>query len=349
MPEESRNRGVRELRRTWRRADTPKAAPIDSSIVDAAPRKPRVALIVNPYSSGMTGKREREIVLELRQHADVELLRTERPGHASDLAKTAMFEGVDVIIACGGDGTGNEVLSGVELDNESAERLPAFALIPAGGTNVLCRSLELPNHPIAAVRKLAPALADLSGRTRIINLGRVDERIFMFSAGVGFDGEVVKRIDAKRRGRRPSDFSHLVTIVGMFASERWAYKDSMTLTIPESNEELRASLLMVGNTSPMSYVGRMALNFMPECTLEGGLDFLAPTRTTAYAAIRNSARAMGMGRKGRERAEMQPHHDIDSFTVVCDEAQPVQVDGEYLGDRTHIQFSLVRNCIKLVV
>jgi len=172
---------VRELRRPWRRGDAGgKQVQISGEEPESAHRKTRVALIVNPYSSGMTGRREREIVTELRSHADVELLRTERPGHASDLAKTAMFEGVDVIVACGGDGTGNEVLSGLELTNGSGEDLPAFALIPAGGTNVLCRSLELPNHPIAAVKQLAPALSDLAHRSRLINLGRLDERIFMF-------------------------------------------------------------------------------------------------------------------------------------------------------------------------
>lgn len=316
---------------------------------DPTDRRTTAALIVNPYSSGMTAKREREIVQLLSEHSDVELLRTERPAHASELAADAVTAGVDVVIACGGDGTGNEVLSGMSLEHDSAGRRPAFALIPAGGTNVLCRSLGMPNNPIAATRQLAPALAHVADRSRSINLGQLDERIFMFSAGIGFDGEVVKRIDAKRKGRRPSDLAHVVTMVGMFASQRWVYRDGITITVPETGEELRVCLVMIGNTSPMSYAGRIPLNFMPDCSLETGLDFVAPTKQNAVAAIRNGMRAMGLGKAPTKRPELQLHHDLAEFTVVCDEPQPIQVDGEYLGERTHIQLTSLRNCVRIIV
>ena len=68
----------------------------------------RAAIIVNPYSSGMTSRREREIVKTLRETMDVEVRRTERGGHAPQLAREMIESGrVDVMIACGGDGVNN--------------------------------------------------------------------------------------------------------------------------------------------------------------------------------------------------------------------------------------------------
>src|SRR5689334_5657584 len=108
----------------------------------------RAALIVNPRSSGMTPARERKVVLDLRRELDVDVFRTERANHAPRIASDIVEQGDhDVIIACGGDGTANEVLNGMSLGDGTAEDRPAFAIVPAGGTNVMARSLGHPNHP----------------------------------------------------------------------------------------------------------------------------------------------------------------------------------------------------------
>lgn len=341
-------RGLRPL--TFRPGSKVARTPQASSGTDssaAAGTTVRTALIVNPYSSGMTSKRERELVELFRAHVELDVLRTEHPGHGPELAAAAVADGVDVIIACGGDGTANEVVNGMGLAENQANESPVFALIPAGGTNVLCRSLGLPNHPIAAARVILDAV--VSRRSQTINLGRFDERLFLFAAGIGFDGELVKRIDSRRRGRRPSDLAHVMTMAGMFAAERFAYGDRMTIRVDGDSDEQRACLLMCGNTSPMSYMGRIPLNFMPDCTLDGGLDFIAPKRQNVRQAILSGARAMGLGRIASKRSLelMGLRHDVDGFTVVCDEPQACQADGEYLGDRTNIRIENVRRCIRL--
>ncbi len=306
----------------------------------------RAALVVNPYSSGMTSRREREIVALLREHMSVDVLRTERPGHAPDLVRQACDDGVDVVIACGGDGTANEVLNGMQLGERTATTAPAFALIPAGGTNVFCRSLGLPNQPVHATRILARIIAQ--GQPRTINLGQLDERIFLFAAGIGMDGEMVKRIEMRRKGRRPSDLAHATTVVGMFASERFALGDRMTVRIDDTGEELRSCLVMCGNTTPMTYIGRLAINFLPDCSLDTGLDFLAPTSQNARQAIASGMRALGMLKLGdTARSRLGLHHDVTSFTIECDEPQACQTDGEYIGDRTHIALRSLPEAVQL--
>jgi diacylglycerol kinase family enzyme len=325
-------------------ATSPAAEPRDPSA------RPRVAMIVNPYSSGMTARRERTIVHALRERMDVEVRRTERGGHAPKLAHELIEANeLDVIISCGGDGTANEVLNGMSIGADTADSRPALAILPAGGTNVLARSIGFPNHPVRATEQLADAIVER--RWRPINLATVDERIFLFAAGVGLDAEVVKRMEQRRSGRRPSDAAHFGAIFGIYATQRFAIGDRMTIKVDGTGEELRGALVLVGNTTPMTYMGRMALHFMPDCALDKGLDFVAPHRANALFAIRNAAQAMGVARGSRRLVsddKMQLHHDVPGFTVTCDEAQPVQVDGEYIGDRTHIRFGLIERAVNLV-
>lgn len=310
-----------------------------------APQRLRASLIVNPYSSGLTSRREVEIVRILREACNLDVMRTERPGHAIELAREACEEGVDVVVACGGDGTGNEVVNGMTLSAHGAGHAPRFALVPAGGTNVLCRAVGLPNNPITAAGRITEALR--ADRSHVINLGVVDERRFLFACGVGMDGEMVRRVDARRTGRRPSDLAHVSTLVGIFASERFRLTDRMTIHIDDTGEELRGCLLMCGNTTPTTYLGRIGMHFMPDCRLETGLDFVAPRQQNALAAIRNSARSIRTTRRSTISSE-QLRHDLRAFSVECDEPQPCQVDGEYIGDRTHLRFELLERCLRLV-
>ena len=102
------------------------------------------------------------------------------------------------MVAFSGDGGFNEVLNGVQ------DGVP-LGFLPGGGTNVLPRALGLPRNPVAAARRVAEALEQ--GRRRRISLGRVNGRRFSFSAGIGLDAELVRRVDALGRrddGRRPA-------------------------------------------------------------------------------------------------------------------------------------------------
>lgn len=305
-------------------------------------------MIVNPYSSGMTSAREKRIVTELREHFDVDVHRTERAGHAPKIAESIVDGNEhDVIIACGGDGTANEVLNGMSLADGTAEERPAFAIIPAGGTNVFSRSLGHPNHPIRALKHVARAIVE--DNAKIINLAAVDERVYMFSAGVGFDAEIVKRIEARRSGRRPSDLAHVVAMLGIYAGERFRLDESMTVTVDETGEVLRASMLIVGNTTPMTYTGRLPIHFMPDCSLETGLDFVAPEKANAGFTLAKFGEGLGLLPKRAKSAEQkQLRHDVKSITVVCEQPLPVQADGEYLGDRTHVHFRSIERAVRMI-
>src|SRR4029078_4462925 len=91
------------------------------------------------------------------------------------------------ILVFSGDGTYNEALNG-------SDGVVPFGFLPGGGTSVLARALALPRTPVGAARAIAAALDE--GLRRRISLGAVNGRRFCFSAGLGFDGEAVRRRDA---------------------------------------------------------------------------------------------------------------------------------------------------------
>ena len=99
--------------------------------------------------------------------------------------------GYDIVVAFGGDGTLNEVANGL-----AGTDVPV-SVLPGGSTNVVCRTLGIPNDVVDATEHLLTLADDWAPRK--IDLGSVDERHFVFSCGVGIDATVVKRVDAHPR------------------------------------------------------------------------------------------------------------------------------------------------------
>src|SRR5207245_868268 len=165
-------------------------------------------LIVNPHASEVTKPRLAAVEAVLRRVAELDVRQTERRAHATELARDAEDE-ADAILVYGGDGAFNEVVNGLSRD------VPV-GFLPGGRTNVLPRALGLPRQAERAAERLAEALE--RGRTRRISLGRVNGRRFAFSAGVGLDAELVRRVDALGRsddGKRPGDLAYVRTTVAL--------------------------------------------------------------------------------------------------------------------------------------
>jgi diacylglycerol kinase family enzyme len=287
-------------------------------------------LVVNPYASRVD---EGSASAVARLLGVDEVLRTERPGHATELVRGATGAGAAAIYVFSGDGGFNEAVNG-------ADGSVPLGFVPGGGTSVLPRALGLPRDPLKAAARLA------SGRSRRISLGRANGRRFAFSAGVGLDAELVRRVDALGRtgeGKRAGDLKFATTAARLLW-ERRARLDPVL----EVRGLGRAAFALVANASPYTYAGRLGLGLAPLASFELGLDVVAP-RAVRPAMLPRFLFYVARG-GGQERdANVLHAHDVDRLELVADTPQPFQVDGEDLGDVTEVVFEAERDALTVLV
>ena len=170
----------------------------------------RTRLIINPKAR-QGGLDLEQVIARLRQRGwDVDAVETSRAGEAIDLAHSAAADGCELVVACGGDGTINEVVNGL------VGTKAALGVIPLGTANVWAIEMGIPRRPIEA----ADALVD--GRIRQVDLGRAGDRYFLLMAGIGLDAEVLKAVPPalKKRFGIVAFFLHGVHKVIGFRGER---------------------------------------------------------------------------------------------------------------------------------
>jgi diacylglycerol kinase family enzyme len=291
-------------------------------------------LVVNPFATRVTDEKLAAVENELRRAAQLTVVKTERPGHASELVRDACRDGCDALIVFSGDGGFNEALNGLERD------VP-IGFLPGGGTSVLPRALGLPTDPLEAAKRIADALAD--GRTRRISLGRVNGRRFAFGAGVGLDAEAVRRVDEMGRtteGKRPGDFAFAIAVMRVLAEKRGHLEPEMEL-----KGYGRAALAFVANGAPYTYARGIPLAIAPEADFALGLDVVAPVAIRRRSLLRTAyALLSGHPRSGA----VLYGHDLDRLEIACDRPMPLQADGEDLGDVEEAVFEAERGAVAVL-
>jgi len=300
-------------------------------------RMRQALLIVNPFASGVSEQALAGVEAALGNFAAVETLLTQRPRHATELARDAVPDGCDAIFVFSGDGGFNEVLNGVEAD------VP-LGFIPGGGTSVLPRALGLPRDPIESAVRLGEALE--RGRTRRISLGRVNGRRFSFNAGMGIDAETVRRFNTLGRGvdgERPGDLRFALTLAGVLRNRRFRYEPAAEL-----EGVGRIAFVMVSNCETFTYAGARRLSLAPRARFELGLDAVAPRQISPRDVLR-LAGYLFTGIESLRGRGIAYLHDRDRFEVRCDTALPLQADGEDLGDVEGAIFECERGAVSVLV
>jgi diacylglycerol kinase family enzyme len=295
----------------------------------------KVALVVNPFATRVSEERLAEVRAELERVAELDVLLTEQPSHATELVTGACRDGIEAVVVFSGDGGFNEALNGLESD------VP-IGFLPGGGTSVLSRALGLPQDPVEAARSVATALVD--DRTRRITVGRVNGRRFAFSAGVGLDAEAVRRVDALGRradGKRPGDLAYAVAIVRALAAHRGHMEPQLEIAGLG-----RAALAFVANGSPYTYAKGLPLPIAREARFELGLDLVAPIRLRRRTLVGTALRIL----TGRIRTGPYLYgHDLDRVEIACDHPMPLHSDGEDLGDVERVVFEAERAAVSVLV
>jgi diacylglycerol kinase family enzyme len=303
----------------------------------------RARLIVNPEATS-TSPRTRDVLVQaLASQVDLELAETKARGHAAELAYDAAEAGYDVVLVLGGDGTINEVVNGL-LADQAADSPPLLGVVPGGNTNVFARALGMPDDQFEATGLLLELLR--AGNERRIGLGRADHRWFTFTAGLGLDADVVARVEEKRaRGRRSTNGLYVRTALRSMTTRNGVPLWLSDLDQPETEP---LGMVLVANTSPWTYLGRLPVDPLPGASFDLGLDLLALRSVGLARTLRVARQALGRRQDPPRGANVVHRHDIPGFSVRADEPVAFQVDGDYLGLRSEVSFHAVPEALRVL-
>jgi diacylglycerol kinase family enzyme len=305
----------------------------------------RALLVVNPAATTTTPKGRDVLVRALASELKVEVEETGHRGHAAALACRAARDGVDVVVALGGDGTVNEVVNGLLTDGARPD-LPLLAVVPGGSTNVFVRMLGLPEDPVEATGEILEGLR--TGRTQPVGLGRADDRWFTFNAGFGFDADVVRRMERRRRaGDSNSPSRYVRRAVRHFFLGYDRRHPAIRLERPGEAPEEGLFYVIVANAAPWTYLRGRPIHLAPEASFDTGLDVFAPRTMGILPTLRylaGSARAAGP--RGRRLLRL---HDVGEFVLRANRPMAVQTDGDYLGEREEVRLVAVPGAVQVVI
>jgi diacylglycerol kinase family enzyme len=299
-------------------------------------------LVVNPAATTTRPELRDLIIAALEGTVTLDVRPTRGRGHATELASEAVTDGRDAVVVLGGDGTANEVLQAL------AHSPVALGLVPGGGANVLVRSLGLPADPVAATSRLLRALR--TGGRRRIGLGRADERLFAFNAGMGFDAAVVARVErdpARKQLLRQAAF--VTSALAEWRAQR-DRPDLLRAVLPDGRERL-ADIALVANTSPYTYLGDRPLTAHPGASFDLGLDLLTVRELSVPRLATVVTGALAGGRHVRLGGV---RHDRDLPGLVLEAADgrsplPVHVDGDPLPPRQRLTLDALPDALDVLV
>lgn len=194
----------------------------------------RVKVIVNPASGkkgGITtnaaGPDEVRRVLEA-VGISADIAETKYPEHATELARAAVKDNYDIVIACGGDGTVGEVAKGL-LKSKAT-----LGILPLGSANNVARMMHVPFDLGEAARLLR------LGEIRAVDVGRCNGEYFLETAGVGLDAALFPILNKVDKG----DYVRLIDVVRTFFKFR---RRSVTIILDRRVVRMRALVVLVAN------------------------------------------------------------------------------------------------------
>jgi diacylglycerol kinase family enzyme len=306
-------------------------------------------IIVNPYATTVSDRLKNLVVYALQGRYDVEAVSTQAQNHATQICREAREEGYDVVVAFGGDGTLNEVANGL-----AGTDVPV-SVLPGGSTNVVCRTLGIPNDVVDATEHLLGLADDF--RPRPIDLGVANRRRFVFSCGAGIDATAAARVDANPRLKtRAGRWFYIWAAVSGYY--RGYVRGAVRMHVKVDGQgESEGVTALSQNSDPFTYFGRQPVRVCEGAALDNGTLSMAVLRRAGQRDVPTIA-----ARVLSESLRLPKHRYVDHFegftvarieSVARDRAGrirpfPVQVDGDYIGDHGELDLGIEPGVLTVV-
>jgi diacylglycerol kinase family enzyme len=302
----------------------------------------RYAFIINPSKPQAEQNRE-HIIRFCEDHGlgEIILLDTQVNKDGGACAREALNDGADVVVAVGGDGTVRTVASAMSGSGH------AMGIIPTGTGNLLARNLGIPLDDVEAALTVATSHGSRRidvGRMSLLDAEDVHAHAFLIVAGMGFDALMIDDTDPNLK----KNLSWLAYFIGG-VKNLFAPKYHGTVTIAEPNGETHTTRDLTFRTLMAGNCGQIPVfSLMPEASFDDGLLDFEIIDTSGgllgWASLFGDVVHQTITGKA-EQSPLSTNSSIEqvqgvSADIVLEKPALVQVDGDMLGESSHIGFSV---------
>ena len=300
----------------------------------------RGLLVVNPRATTTSARTREVIVHALSASLDLDIADTTHRTHATDLARQARRDGLDVVLTLGGDGTVNEVVNGLLADGPGHD-VPMLGTVPGGSANVFARSIGLPADPIEATGALIESIEHKRSRTIGLGTAAYDGRTrwFLCNAGLGVDAEIIEQMERQRaEGKEATPSRYFQTAVRQILVTTERREPALVVSRPGVPDVEGVFLAIVQNSSPWTFLGPLPIDPCPRASFDAGLDLFAP-RSLAVLHTLGHVRQMITRRQRRYPfGGLLTLHDQSQMHVEAVRPTSLQIDGEAVGGVSAVTF-----------
>ena len=289
----------------------------------------KTQVIVNPESNqGRTKKRWKRIKEALKSFLkEFKYEFTEKPLQAVEISRSAIKEGIELIVGVGGDGTINEIANGFFEQEKPINPETALGIIPSGTGSDFSKSLHIPLGLRNALRVITQAPSNR------IDIGKVTyrnhsasevDRFFLNVSDFGIGGEVVYKMNQERMEKKAS--SYFKCLVSTFMSYT-----NKKLNISVDGEELPVDEYMVGAIANGRIFGK-GMKVAPEASLDDGMfDLVLVRKMKKLEFFRNVFRIYTGTHLSHPKISLIRGTKIEVAPADMEERILIEVDGEQVG------------------
>ncbi len=286
----------------------------------------KLRFIINPIAGFRRDKSDIVNLIHAGFHdADFEIAMTTAPGDATVLAREAAEQNYNAVIAIGGDGTVNEVASGLVGTNT------ALGIIPRGSGNGLARGLAIPIAP-------KPALGVIQhGRRKTIDVGSAGHRYFFAVTGVGFDAHVGMKFNhASWRGPLP----YFMIAAREFVSY---HPETLKVKLNEQQLEFAPFTLTIANTQQYGNGAVIAPHAQPD---DGVLEMCIVDPLTVWSVM---AHGLKLFNGTIDRAPFMRYRHVTALEIEKPGPILFHVDGEAQTCQDHLKISILPRALNVLM
>lgn len=272
-------------------------------------------LIFNPAAGHNDPDLDLSVIREhLETELDLDIQLTTPQVSASQLAHWAVQQGVDVVIASGGDGTLSAVASALV-----GTEIP-LGIISRGTANALASALQLPDSVAGACRTI------LAGTTRVIDVARCNEQFMVLLASIGFEAEMIEETEPEKKKL----FGPLAYVLSGIQELRELASFDVEIATEDKVIELEAAAVTVANLAPPTSV--LAQGTAGTSADDGLLDITIVSPKHRRGAIAASYHLLQTALRN-DQAEREDIGYLRTrwVKVTTDPPQKVVLDGEMIG------------------